>query len=223
MLSEGLVGDRTVSSGATVGARLGTKAETIVNDIGRGRYFETTRFGNSYTTYVQAVTIAATHNSPIAAATATPVIGLVNPIGNTSAAVITRIAFGTTSGTPAGGQVVVNSIPGIGTSITATVTGNIFSNLLSSATSPQGSTMRPYNNVALTGLSPTAGNAVMLVGQATAAAAAGNGGPNITAEDLGGLLIVPPNTLFALMAGTGAGTTWIVNASVSWTEIAWPA
>jgi hypothetical protein len=82
--------------------------------------------------------------------------------------------------------------------------------------------MRVYNNVALTALAPVVANEVMLVGAATAAAAAGNGGAGATGEDIGGAIIVPPSTFVAVMAGSGAGTTWIVNAGWSWAEIDWP-
>jgi hypothetical protein len=41
-------------------------------------------------------------------------------------------------------------------------------------------------------------------------------------EDLGGLFIVPPGGLCAIMCGTGAGTSWIVNAGLTWAEIDWP-
>ena len=59
--------------------------------------------------------------------------------------------------------------------------------------------------------------------QFTTAAAAGNGGPSGPgADEIGGAIIVPPGFLLALMAGTGAGTTWIVNAGWLWAELDWP-
>lgn len=197
--------------------------ELIVNDVGFGRYYESARYDRLYTSTVKGVTVAATHNTPIAAATATPVLGLYNPTGSGKAGVLLRVATGTTSGTPAGGQFMLNAIPQITTLTTATVTGSIFSNLLhDSGASPQGSVMKSYNNVALTAIVPTASNEIALVGSAAAAAAAGNGGPGATGEDLGGPFIFGPNSFIALMAGTGAGTTWIVNASWTWAEIDWP-
>jgi hypothetical protein len=180
--------------------------------------------GRVYTTMVKAVTIAATHNSPIAAATATPVIGLGNPSGSGKAGVIVRSQFLTTSGTPAGGQAVLNVQPqGFGV-ITAAPTGNIFNHLPKGGASPQGSVMKPLNNVALAGWlsSPNAVEEVALVGGATAAAAAGNGGPGVVGEDLCGLHIITPGDLVAIMAGSGAGTSWIVNAGLTWVEIDWP-
>jgi hypothetical protein len=124
------------------------------------------------------------------------------------------------SGTPAGGQAVLNVISGVGASITAAITGAITRGLLNSAlASPQGSVAKVYNNVALTGLTPVAGTEVALVGGASAAAAAGNGGPGVVGEDIGGSAIILPDTLAAIMAGNGAGTTWIVNADLLWAEL----
>lgn len=217
-----LVGERRAAAGAVADPRSGPYAEMIVNDVGLGRYFEANRLGRVYSSFVKTVTIAATHNTPLAAATGTPVLGLLNPTDSGMALVFLRASLGTVSGTPAGGQAVINAIGGVAQSITATQTGNIFANRLSYQASPQGSVCQVYNNVALTGLSPIAGREVLHVGQATAAAAAGNGGPGPTGEDLGGLIIAPPGFLVALMAGTGAGTTWIVNASWTWAEVEWP-
>lgn len=222
MRSDVVPGERRLAAGAVGDMRGGPYGESIVNDVGLGRYFEAVRNSRVYTSMVKTVTVAATHNTPLAAATATPVLGLLNPRGSNKALVLQRVSCGTVSGTPAGGQFVLNHVEGIGVSITATVTGSIFSNVLKAGASPQGSICYPYNNVALTGLSPVAAREIMHVGQASAAAAAGNGGPGLTGEDLGGLVIVPPDSLIALMAGTGAGTTWIVNASWTWAEIDWP-
>jgi hypothetical protein len=215
----GLVGEHQYGGGAQAQFRLGPFGEQIVNDVGWGRYFEAVRAGRMFSSFVKTVTIAATHNSPITAATATPILGLYNPANSNTAAVFTRIAPHTTSGTPAGGQFVLNAMT-VTTVTTASQTGSIFSNLLQSNTvSPQGSAMRVYNNIALTGIVPIASNEVALVGGAAAAAAAGNGGPGATGEDVAGQFILPPGTLAALMAGTGAGTSWIVNASWTWVEI----
>lgn len=222
MRSDVLVGERKVASGTVADLRGGAYAETIVNDVGLGRYFEANRNGRIFTSTVKTVTVAATHNTPIAAATATPVLGLLNPANSGTAVVLLRVSFGTISGTPAGGQAVINYIGGVAQTISATQTGSIFRNLLKMQASPQGSACQVYNNVALTGLSPTASREIMHVGQATAAAAAGNGGPGATGEDIGGLIIVQPDSLIALMAGTGAGTSWIVNASWTWAEVDWP-
>jgi hypothetical protein len=164
------------------------------------------------------VTVAATHNTPIAAATATPVLGLHNPIGNNKAAAITRIATSSVSGTPAGGQFVLNAIQT--TTAPTTPGGSIFASQLAASASPQGSTMRSFNNVALTGMLPVVGNELDLVGGPTAVAVAS--AVNTIGEDYGGAIIVPPGFLLALMAGTGAGTTWIVNAGWAWAEVDWP-
>lgn len=222
MLVENIVGERRAGANVQSDGRAGAYSEAIVNDVGLGRYFESVRYARLFTSFVKTVTVAATHNSPIAAATATPVLGLYNPIASGKAVVLERIACSTTSGTPAGGQFVLNALT-VTTLTTATQTGSIFSNILRSDTAtPQGSVCRVYNNVALTGIVPTASNEIALVGGASAAAAAGNGGTALTGEDIGGLFIAPPGVMLALMAGTGAGTSWVVNASWTWAEIDWP-
>lgn len=212
---------------AAVGARLMPSLEAyggLRTSAVHGQYFDAAVNGRLYHSYVQAVTVAATHNSPIAANTATPVLGLGNPVASGKAIVLKRVAVGTTSGTPAGGQCVINTQANAMLTNTAAATGNIFSSIVRADASPQGSAMRPLNNVALGGWLATNGTlcAHTLVGGATAAAAAGNGGINTTGEDLGGSIVVPPGGLVALMCGTGAGTSWIVNAAWSWEEIEWP-
>jgi len=222
MIAELVVGERKCASNVQSDARAGAYSELIVNDVGLGRYFEMARYGRMYTTMIKAVTIAATHNSPIAAATATPVIALYNPSSSGKAFIIQRIACSTVSGTPAGGQFVLNAM--VPTTLpTTSNAGSIFSHLLSNpGASPQGSVGRTWHNTALTAIVPITSNEIAIIGAASAAAAAGNGGPGQTAEDISGMFIVPPSVLIAIMAGSGAGTTWIVNASVSWTEIDWP-
>jgi hypothetical protein len=222
MQVEGRVGEVRGAVGVQEPVRLGPYLEVMVSEL-QGRYFELARYSRVFHSTVKAVTVAATHNSPIAAVTATPVLGFLNPIGSGKAAVLLRVACSTVSGTPAGGQFVLNAIPGITTPPSTAATGSIFSgNVGLSSVTPQGSVMRVSNNVALTALAPVVANEVMLVGAAAAAAAAGNGGVGATGEDIGGAIIVPPATFVAVMAGSGAGTTWIVNAGWSWAEIDWP-
>jgi len=214
---EGRVGEVRATIGADEQLRLGPYAQLIVDEL-FGRNWLAALRNRSFRSMVKAVTVAATHNTPIAAATATPVLGLHNPIGSNKAALLTRVAFTTVSGTPAGGQAVLNAIQT--TTAPTTPGGSIFSSQLSAAASPQGSVMRPFNNVALTGMLPVVGNELDLVGGASAVAVAA--APQPVGEDVGGAIIVPPGFLLALMAGTGAGTTWIVNAGWAYVEIDWP-
>ena len=88
--------------------RLGGERQLIVNDSGLGRYAEMVLAGKVFTSFVKTVTVAATHNTPIAANTATPVVGFGNVSANV-AAVILRVGFQTTSGTPAGSTLHVPS------------------------------------------------------------------------------------------------------------------
>jgi hypothetical protein len=218
-----VTGMRRTSNNVEADIRSGPFSDLIVNDSGAGRYFEMVRYGLVFSTFVKAVTVAATHNSPISANTATPVIGFGN-ISTNKAAVLLRAAFLTTSGTPAGGQAVLNVQSGGALPITAAATGNIFNHLVQGGISQQGSLMKPWNNVALGGwlATPNPVQEMTMLGGAAAAAAAGNGGPGVVGEDLGGLFIIPPGGLCAIMAGSGAGTTWIVNASLTWLETDWP-
>src|SRR5947207_12264744 len=126
VITGGQVGEVRGAPGSNPAFRQGPYNEQIVNDTGLGRYFEACRYGHLFSSIVKAVTVAATHNSPITAATATPVLGLFNPANSGKAIVLQRIAFLTTSGTPAGGQVVLNAMT-VTTPTTATQTGSIFS------------------------------------------------------------------------------------------------
>ena len=213
------VGELRAASAGTPDVRGGAYAELMVSEL-MGRYFELARFGRLFHTMAKTVTVAATHNTPIAAATATPLVAIHNPIGNTRAAVLVRAGVGTVSGTPAGGQSVLNVMQT--TTAPTTPGGSIFNALSSASASPQGSTMRSFNNVALTGMLPVIGNEVAVLGQATAITAAGSQGPGVVGEDLGGMFIVAPGFLAAVMCGTGAGSSWIVNGTLSWYEIDWP-
>lgn len=222
MRVDGRVGEVLSARGGDEQIRMGAYADIIVSEL-QGRYFELNLRGKMFHSMVKAVTVAATHNSPIAAVTATPVLGLLNPTNSNKAAVLLRVGTSTISGTPAGGQFVLNAIPALSTYPSTAQTGSIFSgNVGLSSASPQTSAMRVYNNVALTALAPVVANEIQLVGAATAVAAAGNAGPGATGEDIGGAIIVPPGTFVAIMAGSGAGTTWIVNAGWSWAEVDWP-
>lgn len=213
----GRIGEARGSVGVVDTLRLGNYLDQIVSEL-HGRYFEQTLRNRGFRSMVKAVTVAATHNSPIAAATATPLLGLHNPVGSGKAAVIERIAPSSVSGTPAGGQFILNALQV--TTAPTTPGGSIFAGQLSGAASPQGSVMRPFNNVALTGMLPVAGNELDIIGGVTAVALAS--AVNQNGEDVGGSIILPPGFVLALMAGTGAGTTWIVNAGWSWEEIDWP-
>lgn len=218
-----LTGERKAPPACDVPARAGPYSELICNDVGLGRYFEAVRLGRVYGTISKAITIAATHNSPIAANTATPVLGFGN-VSSNRAAVLLRAGVSNVSGTPAGGQFVLNLQAEGARTITASATGSIFNCLLTGGASPQGSQMKPLSNVALAGwlATPNAVQEIAVLGATSAAAVVGSPGPAMTGEDLGGLFIVPPGGLCAIMAGSGAGTTWVVNASLIWAEVDWP-
>jgi hypothetical protein len=223
-LTNVLRGIQRIAATGEMALRGGGYSQLLVNDIGLGRYFEMVNQGQVFTSMIKAVTVAATHNSPIAAATATPVIGLANPLTSGKAGVLLHSSFSTVSGTPAGGQGVLNVQAGGANNISAAAAGSITNRLTQAGPSPQGSIMKPLNNTALTGwaANPNAVAEVDLIGSATAAAAAGNTGPGDSGQDIAGLTIWTPGDLLALMAGSGAGTAWIVNGSLTWVEIPWP-
>src|SRR5438552_4050029 len=103
------VGEILSARGSDEQLRSGSYADLIVSEL-QGHYFELALRNRLFRSMVKTVTIAATHNTPIAAATATPVLGLHNPLGNSKAAVLLRIATHSVSGTPAGGQFVLNAL-----------------------------------------------------------------------------------------------------------------
>src|SRR5206468_2386188 len=153
--------------GADEQVRMGPYAQVIVDEL-FGRNFIAALRNRAFRSMVKAITVAATHNTPIAAATATPVLGIHNPAGNNKAALLTRVATSSVSGTPAGGQFVLNGLQT--TTAPTTPGGSIFNSQLQATASPQGSTMRPFNNVALTGMLPVVGNEIDLLGGSTAIA-----------------------------------------------------
>lgn len=204
--------------------RCGPYSELVVLQ-GLPDYAELTRTGRLFTSTVKQVTHAATHGSPIAANTATPLVGFLN-ISTNRVAMLLRAAFSSSSGTPpapSGGHVILNVIPNAGAIITAAATGNIYNHLLTADPSPQGSKMRPLNNVALTGwVSTLATYEHMLLFSTTGVALAGSSGPAVCAEDLKGQIWVPPGALVAMMVGGGVGTSWVISGSLTWAELDWP-
>jgi hypothetical protein len=75
-LIEFVTGLRRAGVGVQQDAAGGPFGELIVNEVGLGRYFNLVARGLVYTTMIKAVTVAATHNTPISANTATPVCAL---------------------------------------------------------------------------------------------------------------------------------------------------
>lgn len=198
--------------------QLGPYGEVYTCDVAG---YNATRIGIRYYLNTTAQTIAATHNSPLAAATATPIVGIVNPLNSGYAAVIEHGWFTTVSGTPpASSNPSWNFATGIST-ISTNPSGTIVNGLIGS--NDVGS-MRAYNNVALTGLGVATGQVGLIKhwgGAVFAGAVAANHDQGYVDNTNGGI-IVPPGCGLFVLAGSAAGTSWVVAAGMSWREINWP-
>ena len=161
-----------------------------------------------FTTFANAVTLAATHASPIAAGTGTPIISVFNPANSGKNLHVIKMLQATTSGTP-GGPLVWNLIPNPA-NITAASSAP-FNNLSLTQT---GSVARCWNNTAVTG--STVGTAFRNAGGPAAALATGS--VLTFLEEFKGSIIVPPGSMLAL-AATAAGTTHIISAFAEWAEL----
>jgi len=91
------------------GLRSGRELDLIVSE-NRGRYAEKTSRGGKFCAPWNAVTVAATHNSPLTAGTGTPIVGIYNPIGSGFNLEIVKLSQHLISGTPAG-PLIWNNIP----------------------------------------------------------------------------------------------------------------
>lgn len=199
--------------------RAGPYGELIVNDGGCGRFFEAARYERIFHTFQSALTIAATHNLGLDNAADTAIIGIYNPISSGKAAVMLDATFTSISGTPPASSQPVWYLAYNQTAITAANTGT-FVNTINPALS---SAMLPKSNIALAGLNTvTSNNPVRMWGGAAFAGALAANHDVGYRDDIDGRLVVAPGCLLALMAGTAAGTTWIVSAGATWAEVDWP-
>jgi hypothetical protein len=164
--------------------------------------------GFLFSTFVNAVTLAATHASPLTAGTGTPILSVYNPPNSGHNIHLVRTKSTTTSGTP-GGPLLWNVVPNPAniTAAAAAASSNIVGGAL-------GSVAKCWNNTAVTG--STVGTAYRVLG-GPAAVAAGAGLYQFEEEHKGDLLI-PPGVMLALCA-TAAGTTHIVSAWTEWAEL----
>jgi hypothetical protein len=210
MLIQGQVGApqaQSIPAGTTPPIRQGQLGDVIVSEV-HGRYYETNYRGALFSTFINALTVATTHVSPIASGTGTAIIGVYNPAGSGKNVAIVRVQQATTSGTP-GGPLLWNTIPNP-QNITASFTA-AYSNF---NLAQQGSVTRIFNNVALAG--STAGVAFRNAGGSAAVAATG---VILTySEELAGDLLVTPGSMVAL-AATAAGTSHVINCFIEWEEI----
>jgi hypothetical protein len=182
------------------------------------QYYHATRAGRTFYTETQALTMAATHATPIDAATDTFICGFINPANSGKNAVILYGWFATVSGTPSAQAHPVWNYATLAGSVTAASTGTIKCGLIQMG-SP--SVMRPASNIALTGLVVTTGSlgAIRPFGFDTFAGATAANASNGSTDYVDGAIVVPPGAAIGICAGTGAGTSWVVSAGMSWMEV----
>jgi hypothetical protein len=199
--------------------RQGAYAELITNQAGYGRFFEATRVNRVFNIYAQAVTIASTHNTPLAAATGTPIVGFINISTNRAASILSGFIASQSGTPPANAQAVWNAAIAA-TTVSTAAAGTITPGVIGTSSSA----MKPMNSVALTALNIAASNLIALrpFGGAPFAGAIAANHDAGTSDLVDGLIIVPPGAFIGIFAGTAAGTTWIVNAGMTWVEVDWP-
>lgn len=190
------------------GLRAGREAELIMSEL-HGKYYEKNSRGGMFGSAWNAVTVAATHVSPLAAGTGTPIWALYNPIGSNVNCAILKVLQDLTSGTP-GGPLLWNLIP-VPQNISAANTLPV-SLLLNS---PVSSVAKIWTNTALTGSS--AGTLLWPEGGFAAVAAGAGIQSLMNLHD--GDIIVPPGSMIALCA-YATGTTHLTSGMVVHEEVA---
>lgn len=206
-INQGQAGPQKVSDGALGIARLGRLGDTIISEL-QGKYGEITTRGQVFCFGTAAATYAATGNTPLAAGTGVPVVGIFNQANSGVNCQILGVWIVTTSGTP-GGPFYWNVIPAP-CGITATGSAAISALTFNAA----GSTTKAFSNAAITG-SAAATYLRPIGGSAAVAAGAGLYG---VVEDTAGGIIVQPGA-FAGVAGTAVGTTHVISSGMIWAEI----
>jgi hypothetical protein len=189
-------------------SRTAREGEMVVTEL-QDKCYEKNVRGGMFGTFINALTLLATHVSPIAAATGTPIVSIYNPAGSGKNISITKVKQATTSGTP-GGPLLWNIIPNP-QNITQTP-GSPVSQVINGAVA---SIAKVFNNLALT--ASTIGTAWETEG-GDAAVAAG-AGVYSTIELHDGDIIIPPGSMLAL-AATAVGTSHVLSVAILWKEVA---
>lgn len=183
--------------------------------LGHPEYTESARRGKMYSLNAAAYTVVAANASAGAIGTFKPIVGFYNPLGSGVNAVITSAKLYSTSGT-SGGPFLWNYL--CGQAWTPAAGGTIYNNLLSNTT-PNGSAMIAQNNViALSNSVLTTAFIAHSVFGGPDNTVLSSGGEAGHFEDLKGQIVVPPGCEFGL-AATAAGTSHVVNASLTWEEV----
>ena len=200
----------------TSGPQISDREGNLKAALGHAEYTEVARRGKVYTLAANAYTIIGANVSNIVIGAWKPIVGFYNPLGSGVNAVLVNSRAFRTSGT-SGGPLLWAFF--CGQNWSSTVSGTIFNNLLSNNT-PNGSAMIAQNNTAV-GTTPSISNSLNILGtfggpDTTALGAGGEAGHS---EDLKGQIVVPPGCLLGL-AATATGTSEVINASLSWEEVA---
>jgi hypothetical protein len=190
--------------------RAGREGDKIVSEL-HGRYYEKCSRGGIFLSQIDALTLLATHASPLTAGTGTPIIGIYNPPQSGVNIAILKAGHATTSGTP-GGPLKWNTVSNP-QAITGTNAGSALSALVGSTIFS--SAARLWNNTAVTG----SATGVMFRMQGGPAAIAAGAGIYSSFEEHAGDLVIAPGGMLALCC-TAVGTTHIISAFVSWEEVA---
>lgn len=233
MLIEGHVGDvKNLPDGSSSNqsVRLGRQGDVVVSEL-HGRFYEQTYRGNVFAAGLPLTGInAATFTVATTGATATPIIGIYNPITSGVNLSILQAKLGliltslTATGCgpyawmgSAGNIAVTTGVAPVNTKTLATTSGGV---------NGTGSVVRNVSGVALTGLTNVL---VFLEGSSlyggspyniSVVATAAGMHPSQTAsiENLDGSLIVPPGGVLALMSTTTAAAHSAVGSLV-WEEV----
>lgn len=224
MRISGHIGPTSAGDGVEMDVRMGRQGDTIVSEL-HGRFYEQTFRGSIFTGGMSALTSIsnATFTVATTGATATPVLGLWNPLTSGTNAVILQAQL----------TVILTALQATGTGgfVWMVSTGN---NAITTGAAPfnaktlaaSGSVMKNMSGVALTGMT---GTLVAMKGSMLAGGSAYNASLLGTAagfgtilagstENIDGSIIVPPGGVLALMA-TGTAVAHSAVSGLTWEEV----
>lgn len=221
----GIIGGGLAGDGTSLPVRQGPFGEIIISEL-RGRFYEQNRRGTLYRCGITSTSISnATFTLATLDATATPIIGLVNPIGSGMNAVILQATLGVTQ----------TALQATGPGAYVWASGLTTVNITTGGTAPMscktlltgGSVMKNLCCTALTALTPSlvirhasslgGGSAIGAAFLATQAGAQTVQPPG-SVENFDGSLFVPPGGVLGLLASvTPVGHSAV--AGILWDEI----
>jgi hypothetical protein len=175
-------------------------------------FFDSAYSNRVYSIDSDSVTLAAANASKAALGTAKFIVGFYNPTASRKLAVILNAVVATVSGTPAG-PYFYNYFSGV--TPTNTETGTIRSGYLGAGSASE---MTAETGVVLTVVGGATSALVQHSVLGGPAAIAAGAGIYSIADSVRGQIIVPPGTLFGIMA-LGAGTTHVVQSTLTWEEV----